>query len=143
MSKRRLWHGVLLVIAAWTLTACRNPSESAVDPAVISQGKELYAQYCAECHGADLKGQLNWRAPDANGIYPAPPHDATGHTWHHPDALLLEIIANGGSMPTTAMPGFGDKLSEEEMRAVLTYIKSYWGHEEVEFQEEVTRNAQP
>ncbi len=80
--------------------------------------------------------------PDANGVYPAPPHDASGHTWHHPDALLLEIIANGGSSPTSAMPGFGDKLSDQEMAAILAFIKSHWGPDELEFQAEVTRNAQ-
>jgi mono/diheme cytochrome c family protein len=102
----------------------------------------VYTQYCAECHGARLEGQPNWKVPDANGVYPAPPHDASGHTWHHPDVVLLEIIAHGGSMHPTAMPAFGETLDKQEMRAVLAYIKVHWGVAETEFQEQVTQNAQ-
>lgn len=134
------WWRTLLVFA-FVLAACRN-SPSSADPVVVAQGQPLYAQFCAECHGVKLEGQPNWKAPDATGVYPAPPHDASGHTWHHPDALLLEIIANGGSSPTSAMPGFGDKLSDQEMAAILAFIKSHWGPDELEFQAEVTRNAQ-
>jgi len=73
---------------------------------------------------------------------PAPPHDASGHTWHHADAQLLEIIAEGGVvyMPESRMPGFAGVLSQDEMRAVLGYIKTLWGPSELAFQEEVSLN---
>ena len=64
------------------------------DPAV-SRGRQVYAANCAACHGAQLEGQPDWQSPAANGRLPAPPHDETGHSWHHSDALLLSIIALG------------------------------------------------
>jgi len=135
-------------VVAMLLTAC---SPSSAEPVVIDgtsvpplptlspdnvgQGQELYATYCAECHGAGLEGQPNWREPGPDGALPAPPHDSTGHTWHHPDALILEIVSNGGD-PTrgSSMPAFADRLTEEEMRAILDFIKSRWGREERELQ---------
>lgn len=72
--------------------------------------------------------------PLENGLYPAPPHDETGHTWHHTDVLLEEIVRAGGTRDKTAMPGFGTQLSSGEIRAILTYIKSTWGVEEREYQ---------
>jgi mono/diheme cytochrome c family protein len=104
----------------------------------IAAGKALYAQYCAACHGANLEGQPDWRVPLANGLYPAPPHDDSGHTWHHADDLLLQIVREGGTRGPTAMPGFGAQLSDDQIRATLTYIKSTWGREAREFQWWVT-----
>jgi len=99
-------------------------------------------QYCAECHGTQGEGQPNWKRPNAEGVYPAPPHDSSGHTWHHADDLLLAIIAKGGTMPKTQMPAFGATLTEAEMQLVLAYIKTFWGREERAFQEQVTRQSQ-
>jgi hypothetical protein len=45
--------------------------------------------------GANLEGQPNWKERQANGRLPAPPHDASGHTWHHPDAQLFGITKQG------------------------------------------------
>lgn len=63
---------------------------------------------------------------------PAPPHDESGHTWHHPDQLLFAIV-KGGLVPPYApaayesdMPAFAGKLSDEQIWAVLAYIKSHW-----------------
>src|SRR3546814_19261548 len=89
------------------------------------------------CHGATLQGQANWRERMPNGKLPAPPHDKTGHTWHHPDAMLVDIVKNGLVPGKTApagyvsdMPAYRDILSDQEIIAVLTYIKSSWGTEE-------------
>ncbi len=67
--------------------------------------------------------------------YPPPQHDRTGHTWHHPDSLILEITANGGD-PTqnSKMPAFKDRLAEDEMESILEFIKRKWGREEREYQ---------
>jgi mono/diheme cytochrome c family protein len=70
---------------------------------------------------------------------PAPPHDSSGHTWHHADPQLLEIIAQGGSMPNSKMPAYADVLSPAEMEAVLAYIKTFWGEREQQYQEQVTK----
>lgn len=106
-----------------------------LNPDTVAKGEQLYLMYCAVCHGTDLEGQPNWKQVKADGSFPAPPQDSTGHTWHHPDDLLLDIIANGGDPAFGGtMPGFGDQLTEEEALSILDFIKSSWGDEEREFQ---------
>ena len=83
----------------------------------------------AACHGVRLEGQPNWRSQLANGSLPAPPHDETGHTWHHPDQLLFDITKHGGAKNAPAgfvsgMPAFGGKLADRDIWAALAYIKS-------------------
>lgn len=117
-----------------------------VGPETTHLGQELYAENCASCHGANLEGQQpDWKRRLENGRMPAPPHDATGHTWHHADQDLLVITRDGlGAIVPgyeSDMPAFGSFLSDEEIRAVLAYIKSTWPEREREFQAEVTRNA--
>ena len=80
-----------------------------------------------------LEGQPNWRSRLPNGRLPAPPHDETGHTWHHPDAVLFGDhkygLVPGNSAPPdyeSDMPTFSDVLSDDEIWAVLAYIKSHW-----------------
>ncbi|MDF1499695.1 MAG: cytochrome c [Anaerolineales bacterium] len=126
-------------IEAVTIQGTAVPPVPTLDVKRVQAGQELYTQYCAACHGLDLEGQLNWKLPKADGSYPAPPHNSQGHTWHHPDELLLEIIANGGDPALGAtMPGFGEVLSEEQMGMILDFIKSHWGEEERQFQWWVT-----
>lgn len=100
----------------------------------LALGEALYAAHCAACHGTELEGQPDWRRPGPDGIYPAPPHSAEGHTWHHSDALLFDYVRLGGEAMmaergiafASGMPAFGDVLSDEEIRAVLGYIASTW-----------------
>jgi len=61
----------------------------------IQRGGLVYKRFCSLCHGVNLKGQKNWRIRKDNGKLPAPPHDETGHTWHHADDLLFGIIKKG------------------------------------------------
>ena len=105
---------------------------SADDPQVLAVGKRVYEQHCAACHGARLEGQPDWRVRDAAGLLPAPPHDATGHTWHHPDAVLFDITKHGVAKAAnlkdyrSAMPVYGNVLTDAEIVAVLSWIKSQW-----------------
>ena len=108
-------------------------------------GKKLYAQHCASCHGDNLQGQPNWRRRLPNGKLPAPPHDETGHTWHHPDWQLFEMTKSGRNpfAPAnikTDMPAFTGTLSDQEIRAVLEFIKSRWPEKISRRQAEITRN---
>lgn len=101
------------------------------DPAAVARGAEVYRANCASCHGAALEGQADWRSPGPDGLLPAPPHDASGHTWHHPDRLLFDITKHGteavvGGGYRSAMMGFGGVLSDADIVAVLAYIKSTW-----------------
>jgi mono/diheme cytochrome c family protein len=101
----------------------------------VAKGEVLYARYCAECHGADLKGSPTWKEPLADGSLPPPPHDDSGHTWHHPDRQLIEIIQNGGDPNyNSKMPAFGDRLSEDEVVSIPEFLKSKWSVEAREFQ---------
>lgn len=111
----------------------------------VVPGSALYQANCASCHGREGEGQPEWKSPGADGRYPAPPHDSSGHTWHHADEALIDIIRRGGQAAygqpgfTSGMPAFGDRLSDEEIRAVLAYIKTFWGEEQRAFQEARTR----
>jgi mono/diheme cytochrome c family protein len=129
-----------MVTAILVLTACATESASTL-PAEDGgiDGEALYVQHCAECHGVDGEGEPDWRTPNEQGVFPAPPHDSSGHTWHHSDQVLLRIIAEGGSMPNSGMPGFAKALDPAEMEAILAYIKTFWGSRELEFQQEVSR----
>ena len=101
------------------------------EPAVVAQGEVVYREACADCHGAELEGQPNWRERRDDGRLPAPPHDASGHTWHHGDALLFQLTKLGpaalaGGSYESDMPGFEGVLSDDEIVAALSYIKSRW-----------------
>jgi mono/diheme cytochrome c family protein len=102
-------------------------------------GKAAYDAQCASCHGAHLEGQPNWRERLPNGRLPAPPHDATGHTWHHDDGMLFNITRNGVAAYAppgyqSDMPAFADKLTDTEIWAVIAYIKSTWPPQAREYQ---------
>lgn len=94
------------------------------------KGRRIYLAECASCHGANLEGQANWRQRLPSGKLPAPPHDASGHTWHHTDQVLFDITKKGpaaySSGYQTDMPAFADKLTDEDIAAVLGFIKSSW-----------------
>lgn len=104
------------------------------DPKQVALGEQLYAAECAACHGTRLEGAAEWKVAGPDGIYPAPPHDETGHTWHHDDALLFDYTKRGGAAVIggtfkSGMPGFGGQLSDDQIRAVLAFIKSEWPEE--------------
>ena len=101
----------------------------------LTNGQTLYAENCASCHGANLEGQPDWRTPGADGVLPAPPHDESGHTWHHDNQLLFEYTHLGGQAALAArgvtgfqsgMPGFDGVLTDDEIWDVLAYIRSTW-----------------
>ncbi len=101
------------------------------DAAQVERGSQIYASYCASCHGARLEGQPNWKSRKADGRLPAPPHDTTGHTWHHPDDVLFRITKDGVAAIAPAgyrtdMPAFGAALSDDDIWAALAFIKSRW-----------------
>jgi len=101
------------------------------DADVVALGLGLYEENCAACHGADLAGQADWQSRDADGYLPAPPHDETGHTWHHPTEQLFAITKLGteaivGGSYKSNMTGFSDLMTDAEIHAVLAYIKSTW-----------------
>ncbi len=125
---------IALAAAGLFLAACSEAPIDAADPAntrAVEMGAVIYADNCASCHGDNLEGQPDWRVKTDDGTLPAPPHDDSGHTWHHDDSLLFSYTKLGGAgvLPKgvkSAMPGFGETLSDEQIWATLSFIKSRW-----------------
>ncbi len=109
----------------------------------VALGQGVYRDQCASCHGDKLQGQANWRTRNADGTLKAPPHDESGHTWHHSDKVLFDYTKKGGAGMAppgfkSAMPGFGGNLKDAEIWAVLDYIKSRWPREVLARQRQIT-----
>lgn len=101
------------------------------NPQAVADGETLYTEHCAACHGTSLEGEPDWRTPHPDGLAKAPPHDETGHTWHHPDKQLFFITKQGmpelvGNGYESNMLGYADSMSDDDILAVLAYIKSTW-----------------
>jgi mono/diheme cytochrome c family protein len=143
---------VLLAVVGGVVATFRSAPAPRADPQNAEQvalGRKAYAQHCAACHGVQLEGQANWRERLPSGRLPAPPHDASGHTWHHPDEVLFGItkfgLVPGRYAPPgyqSDMPGFGGALSDDEIWAVLAYLKSTWPQEVRRAQAETTARAE-
>jgi len=124
-------------LAALTATVATTAAFAAheMDGRNIASGEVLYGENCASCHGAQLQGQPDWRTPDGDGILPAPPHNETGHTWHHGNAQMFTYTRLGGQLAleasgmtgfTSGMPGFSETLSDAQIWDILAFIRSTW-----------------
>ena len=123
-----------------------RPLADASDPELVALGAAVYGEHCASCHGRNLEGEPNWQRRRLDGTLPAPPHDATGHTWHHPDEQLFRLTKYGpaamaGEGYRSNMPGFADVLEDREIEAVLAYIKSRWPADVRKVQADVSAGA--
>jgi len=121
-------------------------SADAANTGLVAEGRAVYAAQCASCHGKELEGQANWRERMQIGRLPAPPHDASGHTWHHSDRQLFEITRKGvaGVVPgyESDMLAFKDVLSDRQIWAVVAFIKSSWPEDIQERQQRLNRKAE-
>lgn len=158
---------LFLIVLLWGLVACQSaaePGSSTIEvntaagqalpvptlsPDEIVLGKAVYAANCESCHGANLEGETDWKVQNDDGSFRSPPHNEEGHTWHHGDPTLLESIYSGGARlndmnigGTSNMPVFGEVLTDEEITAVLAYIKSTWPNDIRQLQWEVTLREQ-
>ena len=118
---------VIVMAGSSDATGLQTPD----DTDAVALGQSIYAEHCAACHGAQLEGAPNWQIRDADGLLPAPPHDAPGHTWHHDDETLFTLTKYGlaGLMenaPPSGMPVYDGVLSDADIIAVLSFIKSTW-----------------
>ena len=124
-----------VAVAAWfVIRGDGGPGADASDPELVALGATVYGEHCAVCHGANLEGEPDWQRRKADGTLPAPPHDETGHTWHHSDELLFRLTRDGlgaiaGDDYASTMPAYAGILSDREIWAVLAYIKSRWPEE--------------
>ncbi|MDA0655417.1 MAG: cytochrome c [Proteobacteria bacterium] len=116
------------------------------DKVTVVSGRKLYIKHCASCHGTKLEGQTNWRTRKPDGRLPAPPHDVSGHTWHHPDQQLFTLTKFGpakivGGDYQTDMPSYEKTLSDDEILAVLAFIKSTWPEHVRERHDQINERA--
>ena len=120
---------LVLLIAPALVMAGGAPTNSGSVPAEVTEGRQIYEQYCAACHGWQGEGAADWNKPDEKGEMPPPPHDETGHTWRHSDSMLVRMIAEGWRHPFNktdrlTMPAFKDILTDQEIRSVIEYLKT-------------------
>ncbi|MDF0749714.1 cytochrome c [Marinobacter sp. 71-i] len=134
------WISALALLIVPVLAGASDGPVSADNaPPEVHQGRQVYEQYCAACHGWQGEGADDWKKPNEKGEMPAPPHDDTGHTWRHSDAMLFKMIAEGWRHPFNksdrlTMPAFGESLTNQEIGAVIEYLKSLWTDEQREYQ---------
>jgi cytochrome c oxidase cbb3-type subunit 2 len=89
-----------------------SPEPRKEDPAAIEKGEEIYGARCAMCHGKGLEGSIGPSLVD--DVFAGQEGDAS-------DSAYFKVIFDGraGGMPT-----FGAQLTEEEIRAVVSFIRS-------------------
>ncbi|SFR31973.1 c-type cytochrome [Litoreibacter janthinus] len=132
--RRQIFLTSALLFAGSISSAQTQRAEAYKNPMIVAEGELIYDGACASCHGANLEGQPDWRQPGPDGKLPAPPHDITGHTWHHPIEQLFAVTKYGtealvGGNYKSDMRGFEDELTDAQIKAVLAYIKSTWPEE--------------
>lgn len=135
-TKAGVWLALITVLATAGLVVVTSGDDGPVRPdptnaPLVALGRMVYGEQCARCHGATLAGQADWQTRKPDGALPAPPHDAGGHSWHHPDSQLMAITRDGPAAFAppgykSDMPAYGGVLNEREIAAVIAYIKSTW-----------------
>jgi mono/diheme cytochrome c family protein len=136
----------ILALAWWQFGDAKPGRIDPDDARLVALGREVYAKHCASCHGANLEGQPDWRSRGPNGRMPAPPHDASGHTWHHPGDVLFGIVKDGIQKFAppgyqSDMPAYAGVLTDTEIGAALSHIKSTWPDEVRRRHDELEKSA--
>ncbi len=121
---------IFSVLAVLLITGCAV--EPTFNDEMVERGRTLYGEFCQSCHGNAATGD--------QAVPGAPSHGPEGHTWHHADGQLAEIILGQFDYPGRVMPSFDEKLNEEEVAAILEYFKTNWTAEQVARQAEVSQN---
>ncbi len=128
------------IVSIWDYTGEKSQADLI---AAVEEGRLVYKENCASCHGENLQGEAEWQTQKKDGTLPAPPHDDSGHTWHHDDPLLFNYTKRGGQAVIgegfkSSMPGFEGVLSDDQIRAVLSFIKDKWSEEAKIYQAKLT-----
>lgn len=145
----------MFVIFVAFITACAPQPEPAqtieftfmsddpyMTPTPAHPGEINYNTYCAHCHGYDGEGQKAETVENtlSLGMKTVPAHDATGHTWEHPDELLIQVILEGIDNPLNQYPmsGWGYVLDEQDALDMIDYMRQWWTPEQIAYQAEIT-----
>jgi len=100
-----------------------------IDSVQIKRGRQLYLKNCTVCHGINGEGSPDWQKRLADGTYPPPPLNGTGHAWHHPKKVLVDTIKHGTARLGGKMPAWKDKLSEQDINDIIAWFQSQWPNE--------------
>lgn len=108
------------------------PSQAHVaTPGVPGTGAKLYEKHCAQCHGEEGQGIRT-----ANGHFAYLPLAGNRSVTLASPANLVQIVLNGGFAPATAghprpfgMPPFVLTLSDSDIAAILTHLRTQWGNQ--------------
>jgi mono/diheme cytochrome c family protein len=95
-----------------------GPARTPEEEKLFVAGKEVFANNCAACHGADGGGVTNVGAKLGGSQYATLPNDGT-----------IRVLVNGkegGGIGV--MPPLGAAMSDEEVAAVLTFVRQSWGN---------------
>jgi len=111
-----LFGGLIAAAAGENNTSGINPNS----PELVAQGQVIYAETCAACHGPEGEGDVG------------PPLNGSAHAWHHMDNQLRSFVRDG--IPGTQMVGHKDHLTDQEIDAVLSFIKTWWTPEQQRMQ---------
>jgi mono/diheme cytochrome c family protein len=108
-----------------TLSDLAAKPKSAANAGATADGAAIFSARCTACHQATGKG--------LPGVFPP----LAGSNWvNGRDTTLMQILLHGiqgtltvnGTSYNGAMPAFGTQLSDAEIAAVLTHIRSQWGN---------------
>jgi mono/diheme cytochrome c family protein len=127
----------MLALIVFAVRAGSRPTTVYTDRAdaanleLVARGERIYATRCANCHGSGLEGEQGWPQRRPNGVMPASPLDERGRAWQQDDQWLFTTIKHGGQATaapgyTSYMPGFGGGLTDADIWAVISYMKSAW-----------------
>ena len=108
----------------------------------LQRGRQLYLKNCTVCHGINAEGAPDWRQRDAEGKFPPPPLNGTGHAWHHPQQALMDTIKNGTQRLGGNMPPWKDRLTDAEIESIILWFQSQWPPQLYEAWQRVDREAQ-
>jgi len=138
IGRSGLWGNSLPVITpvliSWLILGTGQIAQAQIqritDPALLRAGQKLYQENCAECHGKNAEGPAgDWHVADKEGKFPPPPLNGTAHAWHHPLKGLAHTIRNGTTAIGGNMPAWKDKLSDDDIFAIVMWLSSLWPDE--------------
>jgi mono/diheme cytochrome c family protein len=126
-----LMAALLSVMVGSLQASAASPQASMVssDPEILALGSRLFEQNCSPCHGPQAVGENpstplgGWKV----GVgQVAPALNGTGHTWHHPPSYHVRIIRDGSTLEGSRMIGWGNRMTDFDIFAVIAYFQSLW-----------------
>ena len=103
-----------------------NTAKRNLDFSSAERGHQLFLKHCAQCHGEQAEAKPDWKKTGADGKYPPPPLNGTGHAWHHSQIVLQRVIKKGTLHLGGSMPAWNDKMSDNDIDDIIEWIKANW-----------------